>query len=61
MSESEIVRNTIDNSANGYSLKNNLFFDGDLKKIRPSGYGRNPDSNLSIGPKDTDFSVDGGF
>ena len=61
MSESELVKDIIDGAANGYGVKNNLVFDGTTKQFRPSGYSRNPDSSLSVGPKDVDFSAIGGF
>ena len=59
MTEDELVKNIIDDVANGYDLKNRLVFDRDTKRIRPSGYGSNPDSNLSLGAADTDFAADG--
>jgi hypothetical protein len=57
MSEAEMVRNIISNSANGYGSKNNLEFDGDSKCFRPRGSSRNPDSSLSVGANDTKFST----
>ncbi|HBG25752.1 MAG: hypothetical protein A2Y10_20255 [Planctomycetes bacterium GWF2_41_51] len=61
MSEPELVKNIIDNSAKGYSLNNKLYFDKHSKRIRPTGYGHNPDSGLSMSAEDTKFSATGGI
>lgn len=60
MSEDEVVKEIIDNAAKGHSLKNRLYFDPYTKRIRPAGYGHDPDSGLYMSPEDTKFSVNGG-
>ena len=57
MSEEELVKNIIDDAAKGYGLKNRLIYDSHTKRLRPTGYGSDPDSCFSLGVEDTSFSV----